>query len=69
MDEYDTYMEADYEADESDFSAFVIANTTDTPAQALKRLLPNALACPALFGKALAVHIGKNGEIEAVNEA
>jgi hypothetical protein len=68
QDEWDTYMEAAKEADEWDFQNFVVANTTDRPADALQRLLPRFSSCPALFSRSFQMSLGNNGEVVTVAE-
>ncbi|MCK9609479.1 MAG: ATP-binding protein [Methylomonas sp.] len=67
-DEWDTFMESAKEADEWDFHNFVVANTTDKPADALQRLLPKFGSCPALFSRTFQIVLGNSGDVVTVAE-
>ena len=64
--EYDEYQEILYETDQEAFSAFVVANTTKDPADALKRLMPGFYGCPSVYGKSFSVSIDDKGAVESV---
>lgn len=64
-DEYD-FQQSAYEADEFDFSQFVVANTSSDITEALKRLLPNFSGCPSLFGKSFVITLDENGHVATV---
>ena len=67
-DDYD-FQQSAYEADEYDFSQFIVANTSSDPAIALKRLLPSFKSCPSLYGKSFVVALDENGKIASVTAA
>lgn len=67
-DEWDTYMESAKETDEWDFQNFVIANTANTPAEALRRLLPKLNNCPPLFSKAFKLELDAQGNVVGVED-
>lgn len=62
--EFDEFQQAVYEADSNAFTAFVVANTSIDPAQALKRLLPDFQGCPPLYGKTFTLALDDQGKIE-----
>lgn len=64
--EYDEFQQSSYEADCDAFVAFVVANTSTDPAQALKRLLPNFCGCPSLYGKAFSLVLDGQGKVALV---
>lgn len=64
--EWDEHQQSTYEADCDAFIAFVVANTTTDPAQALKRLLPDFYGCPSLYGKAFALALDGKGSVTSV---
>ncbi len=64
-DEYD-FQQSAYEADEFDFSQFVVANTSSDIAEALKRLLPNFGGCPSLYGKSFSITLDDQGIVTSV---
>ena len=64
--EWDEHQQSTYEADCDAFVAFVVANTTTDPAQALKRLLPDFYGCPSLYGKAFSLILDGKGAVTSV---
>lgn len=64
--EWDEHQQSTYEADCEAFIAFVVANTTSDPAQALKRLLPDFYGCPSLYGKSFALALDEKGAVTSV---
>jgi hypothetical protein len=64
-DEYD-FQQSAYEADEFDFSQFVVANTSSDIAEALKRLLPNFSGCPSLYGNSFSITLDDQGIVASV---
>ena len=64
--EWDEHQQSTYEADCDAFIAFVVANTTSDPAQALKRLLPAFCGCPSLYGKSFALALDGKGAVSSV---
>ena len=64
-DEYD-FQQSAYEADEFDFSQFVVANTSSDITEALKRLLPNFGGCPSLYGKSFSIALNDQGIVASV---
>jgi len=67
-DEYD-FQQSAYEADEFDFSQFVVANTSSDIAEALKRLLPNFGGCPSLYGNSFVITLDEKGCVASVTAA
>jgi hypothetical protein len=67
-DEYD-FQRSAYEADEFDFSQFVVANTSSDPADALKRLLPSFGGCPPLYEKSFVVTLDEKGKVASITTA
>lgn len=64
--EWDEHQQSTYEADCEAFIAFVVANTSSDPAQALKRLLPAFCGCPSLYGKSFALALDEKGVVSSV---
>ena len=64
--EWDEHQQSTYEADCEAFIAFVVANTTSDPAQALKRLLPAFGGCPSLYGKSFTLALDGKGAVSSV---
>lgn len=67
--EYEDHQESTHAADMDAFSSFVVANTSNDPAEALQRLLPGFSGCPSLFGKAFVVTINDTGFVASVATA
>ena len=64
--EWDEHQQSNYEQDCDAFIAFVVANTTSDPAQALKRLLPEFSGCPLLYGKSFSLILDEKGGVSSV---
>ena len=64
--ERDEHQQSTYEADCEAFIAFVVANTTSDPAQALKRLLPAFGGYPSLYGKSFTLALDEKGAVSSV---
>lgn len=64
--EWDEHQQPTYEADCDAFIAFVVANTTADPAQALKRLLPDFCGCPSVYGKLFSIALDEKGAVLSV---
>ena len=64
--EYDDYQEATHDDDCEAFYSFVVANTTNDPAEAMGQLLPQFTGCPSLFGKAFVVSLDDMGKVASV---
>ena len=67
--EWDEHQLSTYEADCDAFIAFVVANTTSDPAQALKRLLPEFGGCPSLYGKSFSLVLDGKGAVSSVSDS
>lgn len=66
LNECDEHQQSTYEQDCDAFIAFVVANTTSDPAQALKRLLPDFGSCPLLYGKSFSLVLDGKGAVTSV---
>lgn len=60
--EYDEFQESTFESDSDSFVAFVVANTSSDPSNAMQRLLQDFCDCPALYGKAFVVELDQQGK-------
>ena len=67
--EWDEHQQTIYEADCDAFIAFVVANTTTDPAEAMQRLLPGFSGCPALYGKSFVLTLNASGHVASVSAA
>lgn len=68
-DEFDSFQQSAFDEDCEAFAAFLAANTTSDPAEALGRLLPSFIGCPRVFGKSFIVKLDENGLVESVEAA
>ncbi|WP_231879530.1 hypothetical protein [Methylomonas koyamae] len=64
--EYDEFQESTFESNSDAFVAFVVANTTSDPANAMQRLLPNFFGRPALYGKTFVATLDQQGKPASV---
>ena len=64
--ERDEFQESTHETDVAAFTAFVVANTANDPADALKRLLPGFSGCPSLFGQSFVINLDQTGHVASV---
>lgn len=64
--EYDEYQKATHDDDCEAFYSFVVANTTNDPAEAMGQLLPEFTGCPSLFSKAFVVSLDEMGKVASV---
>lgn len=67
--EFDEYQVSTHDDDCDKFFSFLVANTANNPADALKQLLGNFKGCPALFGKSFILNLDASGNITYVAQA
>lgn len=67
--EHDQYQESVHDEDCDKFFSFLVANTANNPADALKQLLGSFKGCPALFGKSFLVNLDASGDVASVAQA
>ncbi|WP_427501799.1 hypothetical protein ACQE3E_23470 (plasmid) [Methylomonas sp. MED-D] len=65
----DDYQGPCHDQDIAQFAHFIVANTADDPADALKRLLPDLTGCKMLHGNRFVLEIDQNGQLTAVTLA
>lgn len=68
-DEFDTFQQSAFDEDCDAFAAFLAANTTTDPSEALGRLLPSFIGCPLVYGKSFFVKLDKTGLVENITAA
>jgi hypothetical protein len=64
--EHEDFQESAHESDMDAFSSFVVANTASDPADAMKRLLPDVVGCPSLYGKSFVISVDNGGKVASV---
>lgn len=67
--EFEDFQESTHESDMYAFESFVVANTSDDAAYALRRLLPGFFSCPFLYGKAFVITLDDSGKVASVTAA
>lgn len=65
----DDYQGSCHDQDIEQFGCFIVANTADDPADALKRLMPDLTGCKVLHGNRFVVEIAPDGQLAAVSIA
>lgn len=63
QDEYDCFQQSLYEVDQTAFSAFCVANSSDDPVSGMRQLLPSVLPCPLLYGKCFKIDVDEHGQL------
>jgi hypothetical protein len=65
----DEFQESTHTSDTDDFVSFVVANTSNDPADALRKLIPTSFNCPSLYGKSFVVTLDDHGKVTLVTVA
>jgi len=64
--EFEEFQGSTHESDLAAMTAFIVANTTRDPADAMLQLLPSFSGCPSLQGKSFVVTLDNKGEVASV---